>query len=68
MPDRLEISIESADKERESVDPSEIDRETRIEIAENLRNDGMTVREIGDKVNRGRTWVSNHTEDPAAPG
>lgn len=55
---------ETEDEEDEVPEPDEVDRETRVEIAQNMRDEGMTVREIAEKVGRGRTWVSNNTEAP----
>lgn len=48
--------------EQEEVDPDEVDRETRKEIAQEMRENGMTVREVAEHVGRSRTWVSDHTE------
>lgn len=45
-------------------DPEEVERETIKEIAQKMRDEGATVREIADKVPRGRTWVSENTEAP----
>lgn len=65
IPKRLKITIETSDGgEDEFVDAEQIDKETRIEIAQNMRDQGMTVREIADNVGRGRTWVSNNTTGP----
>lgn len=65
LPERLEITINFDDgDEDEVVDAAQVDKETRIEIAQNMRDEGMTVREVADKVGRGKTWVSDHTTDP----
>lgn len=60
--DKMDDWDQEEREEQEEVDPDEVDRQTREEIAQNMRDEGMTIREIADKVGRGRTWVSEHTE------
>jgi hypothetical protein len=53
---------DDVDSDIEEVDEEEVERETLQEVAQQMRDDGMTVRDVADKLPRGRTWVSNNTE------
>jgi hypothetical protein len=53
---------DEVDSEIEQVDEQEVESETLSKVAQELRDDGMSVREVADKIPRGRTWVSNNTE------
>ena len=54
------------DDEAEPVDPKEIKRELNKEIAQKLRNDGMTTSEIGEVVGYSHSWVSQNTSSAKA--
>jgi hypothetical protein len=69
--DLLDSGYFDADKlqeggEPESVDPDEARRQERIEIAQQMRDDGDTAREIAKAVDMSHTWVIDNTESPQA--
>jgi hypothetical protein len=53
--------VDSEDGEPQ-LSPEEARAEEKIEIAEQLRDDGYTLREVGQIVDRSHTWVSDHAE------
>lgn len=55
---------DTEDKEEEKPDPEEVERETLIETAQQMRNNGMTGDEIANQLPYGRDWVYKHTEPP----
>lgn len=62
----LESQYLDADKLTEEAsqqrkDPDEVIREKSKTIAQELRDDGYTVREVADMIDYGRTWVTNNT-------
>jgi hypothetical protein len=44
----------------DKLDPEEARKEERKEIAERMRDEGYTLREVGDAVDHSHTWVSDH--------
>jgi hypothetical protein len=52
-----------ADDGEERQTPEEAKTEEKKRVAQQLRDDGHTLREIGDVVDRSHTWVSDHTDD-----
>jgi len=54
------------DDEAEPADPKEIKRELNKEIAQKLRNEGMTTSEIGEVVGYSHSWVSQNTSSAKA--
>ena len=46
----------------EKLDPDEARDEEKREIAVRLRQEGLSLRKIGDAVGRSHTWVSDHVE------
>jgi hypothetical protein len=54
--------MDYGDDEEDEETAEEAEKDTQKEIAQNLRDKGMTVRETAEMVNRSRTWVSNHTD------
>ena len=50
-----------AEAEDEPVDPKEAKRQKERQIAQNMRDNGDTVREIAAAVDRSVSWVSNNT-------
>lgn len=48
----------------EDAEPEEVDRETRREVAQRMRNEGFSGQKIAQAVSRSDTWVYNNTEDP----
>lgn len=55
-------AIAATDGGEESVDPEDARREEKIAIAEKLRANGHTLREVGEIVNRSHTWVSENVD------
>jgi hypothetical protein len=53
-----------AEEEDEAVDPKEAERRKERQIAQNMRDNGSTVREIAAAVDRSLSWVSNNTSAP----
>jgi len=49
-------------EEQEQIDPDEVVREEKIEIAQRMRDDGMSGEDIGAALDRSDTWVYNVTE------
>jgi hypothetical protein len=53
------------DGEQESTpDPEEVRRESLEEVAQQMRDNGASLREVADNIPRGRSWISNHTTAP----
>lgn len=59
---KIEGELEDSIEEEETVDPEEAAKSKEIEIAQNMRDSGKTVREIAAAVDRSTWWVSNHTD------
>jgi len=51
-------------EEEEAQDPEEAKREQKLEIAQNMRDNGRSTREIGDAVGMSQAWVVNYTDPP----
>ena len=49
------------DEQAERMEPEEAKREKELEIAQNMRDRGKTIREIADAIGRSSSFVSNHT-------
>ena len=69
--DLLDSGFFDADKlqdgdETEPVDPDEARRQERIEIAQQMRDNGDTAREIAKDIKMSHTWVIDNTESPEA--
>lgn len=64
--DKIERGLSEIDsEEEETVDPKDAKRETKIEIAQELRSDeslDLSGKEIGEIVGHSHTWVYNHTQ------
>lgn len=65
----LDSAVYDADELREDeqakrMDPEEAKREGKIEIAQNMRNNGQTVSEVAEAVGMSTSWVSEYTENP----
>jgi len=56
--------IDASAEEEESIDPEEAKRDQKVTIAQRMRDAGMSTRDIADKVDMGKTWVSENTEAP----
>lgn len=55
-------------EEVEEVDPDEVEREQKIKIAQNAREQGYTCREASELVDMSAGWVSNNTSAPQESG
>lgn len=51
--------------EDEQPDVEEIERDKTIEVAQQLRKNGLTTREVADAVGYSHTWVIENTDAPA---
>jgi len=52
-----------ADEEEANVpNPDEVERETLADVAQKMRDNGFTLREIASQIPRSRQWVSDNTE------
>lgn len=58
---KIDGVLEEGGSEEEPVDPDSIARSKEIEIAQNMRDSGSSVREIAAAVDRSLSWVSNNT-------
>ena len=59
--EQIEKRLGNLEEEQESVDPEEVQRETKIEIAQKLRDSGLTCAEVSDAIGMSVGWVSNNT-------
>lgn len=48
----------------EVPDPDEVERETRISVAQRMRNEGHTLANIADALDMSQSWVSKYTDPP----
>jgi len=48
----------------EEVDPEQVERETLIDTAQQMRNNGFTAQEIAENIEYGQDWVYKYTESP----
>lgn len=59
---------DTQEKEEEKPDPKDVKRETLVETAQNLREQGFTAPEIAKSIPFGEGWIYKHTESPDATG
>jgi hypothetical protein len=64
---KIEGELDDATEE-DSVSPKEAKRQQKIEIAQNMRDDGMVLDEIKKKVEMSKGWVVNNTKKPVTDG
>jgi len=57
--------LRDPDDEEDNITPEMAVREERVEIAQRMRENGETVREIADDINMSHTWVVENTQPPA---
>ena len=50
--------------DEKTKDPEEASRDTKIEIAQNLRASDMTLKEVGAAVGMSDSWVAKYTDRP----
>jgi Zonular occludens toxin (Zot). len=65
--ERINGKVEEA-KEDSSPDPEDVERKVEKKHAQRLRNNGMTMRDIGDVIGYSASWVSEHTSEAATDG
>ena len=61
---KIEGVLEGDDNSDETPDPDEARRKERIETAQRMRDNGMTIQEIADSVGMSTSWVGKYTEKP----
>lgn len=67
--DRLKQEMIDENGEKEKMpSPDEVEKQTKKDIAQQMRDNGATLREIGEVVGYSRNWVSEHTEKPDSGG
>jgi hypothetical protein len=58
-------------EEPEEIDPEKLRKETRratqAEVAQSLRENGFSGRDVADLLGKSHTWVYDHTSSPEAP-
>jgi len=54
--------LADSEDEQEVMDPDDARKEERIDIAQSLRDDGKSIREVADVVDMSRSWVHQNTE------
>jgi len=52
----------------QTPDPDEVERQTKLELAQRMRDEGDSVREVADRVQMSRSWVSKYTEQTQTAG
>jgi hypothetical protein len=65
--EKIGRELSDVKEEEETIDPKEAKRETKVEIAQELRSDedlNLSGVEIGEFVGRSDAWVYNNTEAP----
>jgi hypothetical protein len=65
--ERINGKVEEA-KEDDSPDPEDVEKKVEKKHAQRLRNNGMTMRDIGDVIGYSASWVSEHTSEAATDG
>lgn len=61
--ENIDYGIEKEKEENEVPSPEEVQRQSWAEVAQNMRDDGKTLREIAKFIPRSRQWVSENTEN-----
>jgi hypothetical protein len=64
--DKMDQWDDEEAEEQEEVDPEEVERETKIELAQRMRDNGVDGTDIADHLGMSHTWVYNNTEDGEA--
>jgi len=60
---KIEGQLEG-DDEDQTPDPSQVEREQKIQIAQRMRDAGATMSDIADAVDMSTSWVGKYTEKP----
>lgn len=56
--------LEDPEEVEEQRDPEEIERQVYIDIAQRMRDQGKTLKEVGKSVGYSDSWVNKYTESP----
>lgn len=64
MENRKDEMIDQQINNDANPSPKEVEKQTKIEIAQKLRNQGKTLREIKDTIDYSICWISNNTTPP----
>jgi hypothetical protein len=56
--------LEDPEELEQQRDPEEIEREVHIDIAQRLREEGKTLKEVGTAVGYSDSWVAKYTDPP----
>jgi len=57
-----ESKISGKFEDEEQPEPEDVERTTRIDTAQRMRDNGFTVRQIANSVDMSKGWVSEHTD------
>ena len=57
--------LRDPEDDEDNLTPEEAKRQEMIRIAQRMRDNGDTVRDIADDIDMSHTWVIEHTEKPA---
>lgn len=60
--ERIEDRLKKFEDDHSTPDPDEVERETKIDIAQKMRDRGMTTQEIANTIGMSQSWVSKETE------
>lgn len=60
--------IKRAYSNEEQPDPDEVERQTKIDTAQRMRDSGHTIPEAADAVEMSNSWVSKYTESQSESG
>lgn len=60
--------IEQAYETESTPDPDEVERQTKLETAQRMRDNGHTIPEAADALGMSNSWVSKYTENKQKAG
>jgi len=60
--------IEQAYQAESTPDPDEVERQTKLETAQRMRDNGHTIPEAADALGMSNSWVSKYTENKQTSG
>jgi len=58
--------LEDGETMEEQKDPEEVERETKISIAQQMRNNGEPMRVVAEHIGMSQSWVNKYTDNPEA--
>lgn len=62
--EKIDNAVKEVEEAETPVDPDEVERQTKIRLAQHMRERGLTLDEIKDNVGMSKGWVSNNTHAP----